>query len=183
MTPLRDCYSCLEEEEKERGGREKGSGKRLVVRGERRDVEREPVSKMPGSRSGRGKLPGATRDGEKGGESGSKDPPLHGGRRSNGPHGEMMYTIHRGEDAMKRTQLYLTKNMWKVLHVRSRQQGTTISELVRQAVQEKYGSSPAGRMEAMKGLVGLRAGRKDLPETESYVRQLRKGKRLGRLKE
>jgi Ribbon-helix-helix protein, copG family len=82
---------------------------------------------------------------------------------------------------MKRTQLYLQENIWKTLHIRSRQQGTSISELVRQAVREKYGSSPAGRREAMEGLVGLRKNRRDLPDTATYLRRLRKGKRLRRI--
>lgn len=82
---------------------------------------------------------------------------------------------------MKRTQLYLQESIWKTLHVRSRQQGTSISELVRQAVCEKYGNSPASRREAMLALVGLRKSRRDLPDTATYVRKLRKGKRMRRL--
>jgi hypothetical protein len=82
---------------------------------------------------------------------------------------------------MKRTQLYLQENIWKTLHVRSRQQGTSISELVRQAVHEKYGNSPANRREAMQALIGLRKHRRDLPDTRTYVRKLRKGKRLRRI--
>jgi hypothetical protein len=81
---------------------------------------------------------------------------------------------------MKRTQLYLQEDIWKTLHVRSRQQGTSISELVRQAVREKYANSPASRRQAMQALVGLRKNRRDLGETATYVRKLRKGKRLRR---
>lgn len=79
---------------------------------------------------------------------------------------------------MKRTQLYLHEDTWKALHIRSRQQRTTISELVRQAVRDKYGSSPASRRQAMQALVGLWKNRKGLSDSESYVRRLRKGKRL-----
>lgn len=82
---------------------------------------------------------------------------------------------------MKRTQLYLNENIWKALHIRSRQQGTSISELVRQAVRDKYGSSPAGRRQAMQAVVGMWKDREDLPDTRTYVRQLRKGKRLKRV--
>ncbi len=82
---------------------------------------------------------------------------------------------------MKRTQLYFHEDVWKALHIRSRQQGTTISELVRQAVRDKYGSSPASRREAMQAMVGIWKNRKDLPDSETYVRRLRKGKRLRRL--
>ena len=82
---------------------------------------------------------------------------------------------------MRRTQLYLHENIWKTLHLRSRQQGTSISELVRQAVREKYGNSPANRKEAMQALIGLRKDRRDLPDTATYLRKLRKGKRLRRI--
>jgi hypothetical protein len=82
---------------------------------------------------------------------------------------------------MKRTQLYLHEDIWKVLHIRSRQQRTSISDLVRQAVREKYGSSPVDRREAMQALVGMWKDREDLPDSTAYVRRLRKGKRLGRI--
>lgn len=82
---------------------------------------------------------------------------------------------------MKRTQLYLNEDIWKALHVRSRQQGTSISELVRQAIRDKYGSSPARRRQAMQALVGLWKDRKDLPDSTAYVRRLRKGNRLKRI--
>jgi Ribbon-helix-helix protein, copG family len=82
---------------------------------------------------------------------------------------------------MRRTQLYLNEDIWKALHIRSRQQGSSISELVRQAVREKYGSSPAVRRQAMQALVGIWKDRRDLPDSETYVRRLRKGKRLARI--
>ncbi len=82
---------------------------------------------------------------------------------------------------MKRTQLYLNEDIWKALHVRSRQQGTSISELVRQAVRDKYGSSPARRKQAMQALVGIWKDRKDVPDSTTYVRRLRKGTRLRRI--
>ena len=82
---------------------------------------------------------------------------------------------------MKRTQLYLQEDIWKVLHIRSRQQRTSISDLVRQAVREKYGNSPVDRREAMQALVGMRKDREDFPDSTTYVRRLRKGKRLGRI--
>jgi macrodomain Ter protein organizer (MatP/YcbG family) len=82
---------------------------------------------------------------------------------------------------MKRTQLYLNEDIWKALHIRARQRKTTISELVRQAVREKYGNSSADRKQAMQAMVGLWKDRKDLPDTQQYVRRLRKGKRLRRI--
>ena len=82
---------------------------------------------------------------------------------------------------MKRTQLYLNEDIWKLLHIRARQRKTSISELVRQAVREKYGRSAADRREAMQALVGIWKNREDLPDSQQYVRRLRKGKRLRRI--
>jgi hypothetical protein len=78
---------------------------------------------------------------------------------------------------MKRTQLYLDEGIWKLLQIRARLSGTSISELVRQAVRDKYGISPAKRREAMQAVVGMWKDRTDLPDTETYIRQLRKGRR------
>ena len=79
---------------------------------------------------------------------------------------------------MKRTQLYLNDDVWKALHIQSQQQGISISELVRQAVRGKYLNSASNRTDAMASLVGLRKDRKCVPDTEAYIRQLRRGKRL-----
>lgn len=81
---------------------------------------------------------------------------------------------------MRRTQLYLPEQLWKSLHLRSRQRRTSISELVRQAIGEKYGESLAGRRQAMEALVGLWKDRTDLGDSRRYVRRLRKGTRLNR---
>ena len=81
---------------------------------------------------------------------------------------------------MKRRQLYLDDDMWIALQIRARQYKTTISELIRQAVREKF-LPGAKRKEAMPSAIGLRKDRTDLPETERYVRQLRKGSRLNRV--
>jgi plasmid stability protein len=82
---------------------------------------------------------------------------------------------------MVRTQLYLDDDLSKALHIRAAQSGQTISELARRALREKY-LGAGSRVDAMQGFVGIRKGRRDLPDTESYVRQLRKGDRLERLK-
>jgi hypothetical protein len=82
---------------------------------------------------------------------------------------------------MKRTQLYLSEDTWNYLHVRVRKQRTSISELVRLAVRDKYEPMSADRREAMEAFVGLRRDRKDLPDSTVYIRKLRKGERLRRL--
>jgi len=80
---------------------------------------------------------------------------------------------------MRRTQLYLDDDIWKALHLQARQAGISLSELVRRAVRDKYGNQ--NRCQAMQAWVGTWSGRKDLSDSEAYVRRLRKGKRLGRI--
>jgi hypothetical protein len=82
---------------------------------------------------------------------------------------------------MKRTQLYLHEDIWKALHIRAREQRTSISELVRRAVRDKYGRSSAGRNQAMQAFVGMWKDRRDLSDSSAYVRRLRKGSRLKRI--
>jgi hypothetical protein len=72
-------------------------------------------------------------------------------------------------------------DVWKVLQVKARQSHTTISDLVREAVREKYLSSASEREQAMLAVVGLWKDRTDLPDTQTYVRRLRKGSRLKRI--
>jgi hypothetical protein len=82
---------------------------------------------------------------------------------------------------MKRAQLHFDDDIWNALRIQARQAGTSISELVRRAVRDKYGNTPANRRRAMSEWVGIWQGRKDLPDCETYVRRLRKGTRLRRL--
>lgn len=83
---------------------------------------------------------------------------------------------------MRRTQLYLNDDLWETLHIESKQRGTTVSELVREAVRDKYGNSPTNRAKAMEAVIGMWKDRTDLPDSETYIRQLRKGKRLERIR-
>lgn len=71
--------------------------------------------------------------------------------------------------------------MWKVLEIRARQEQVSVSELVREAIREKYLSDSRSRREAMLGVVGLWKDRTDLGHTATYVRSLRKDDRLRRL--
>ena len=82
---------------------------------------------------------------------------------------------------MRRTQLYLDEDLWRVLHIQAKQAGTSLSELVRRTLRDRYANSPESRRRALQNWVGVWQGRKDLADTESYVRRLRKGTRLGRL--
>jgi len=70
---------------------------------------------------------------------------------------------------VKRTQLYLEDDVWQALHARARQEETTISDLVRQAVRERYLGSQMARKAAMQAVVGIWKGRTDIGNTEAYV--------------
>jgi hypothetical protein len=73
---------------------------------------------------------------------------------------------------MKRTQLYFDEEVWEML--RARRNRTTISDLVRSAVREKYIGNGSERKEAMLGVVGFWKNRTDLPDTRTYLQKLRK---------
>jgi hypothetical protein len=80
---------------------------------------------------------------------------------------------------MRRTQLYLDDDLWKALHTRARTQGTTVSDLVRQAARERYLGKLDGRREAMQAFVGIRKDRFEPADFD--VRSLRRGSRIERL--
>ncbi len=83
---------------------------------------------------------------------------------------------------MKRTQLYLDEEMARTLAALSRQKAITISELVRESVQEKYMSrKEINRVSLAQQLSGVWRTRKDLKEIDRTIRRLRKGTRLKRL--
>lgn len=82
---------------------------------------------------------------------------------------------------MKRTQLYLEEDLWDTLHAHARRQGTTISDLVRKAARERYMNDHEQRQADMMAVVGLWKNRTDLPDTGTYIRNLRKGTRPKRL--
>lgn len=84
---------------------------------------------------------------------------------------------------MRRTQLYLDDQLWGALHARAQREKTTISDLVRQAVRERYLGSHEQRRTAMQHFVGIRKSRAERVDSIEEVRQLRRGSRLGRLGE
>lgn len=83
---------------------------------------------------------------------------------------------------MKRTQLYLEESTLRGLQALAKTGNTTISELVRQAVQSHFFSPRAGRAEAMQAFIGIRAGDHNQTDSTTQVRNLRRGNRLSRLK-
>ena len=83
---------------------------------------------------------------------------------------------------MRRTQLYLDDDLWNALHARAREQGTTISDLVRQAARERYLDKLEGRREAMQAFVGITKDRPALADSTKYIHELRSGTRIQRLR-
>jgi len=79
---------------------------------------------------------------------------------------------------MKRTQLYLDEDLWSALHKHALREKTSVSELVRKAARERYVYTPEQRRADMMAAVGIWKDRTDLPDTETYVRNLRKGRRI-----
>jgi len=77
--------------------------------------------------------------------------------------------------------LYLDDDLWQALHNRARSEGTTISEMVRQAARERYFPNLDQRREAMQAFIGTREERPELRNSVAYVRRLRHGTRVERL--
>jgi Arc/MetJ family transcription regulator len=82
---------------------------------------------------------------------------------------------------MRRTQLYLDDDLWTVLRLQARIEKTTVSELVRRAVRERYSVDREKRKQAMEAVIGIWKDRTDIGDSTEYVRKLRRGKRLKRL--
>ncbi len=82
---------------------------------------------------------------------------------------------------MHRTQLYLDDDVLAALRMRSRESGVSMSELVRVAVRERYLGDPEKRRQGLLGAIGMWKDRTDLPETDLYLRSLRKDSRWERL--
>ena len=84
---------------------------------------------------------------------------------------------------MRRTQLYLDDQLWGALHARAQSEKTTVSELVRQAVRERYIGNLERRRAAMERFIGIRPASAGDRDPGAEVRRLRRGNRLDRLGE
>ncbi len=82
---------------------------------------------------------------------------------------------------MKRTQLYLDDDLWQALHNKARCDGTTISEMVRQAARERYFPNLEQRRQVMQAFIGTGKDRPGIRNPVAYVRRLRRGERVERL--
>jgi Ribbon-helix-helix protein, copG family len=84
--------------------------------------------------------------------------------------------IHR----MVRTQLYLDESVHRRLQGLARQQGRTISELVRDALVRAYGAGGDEREASLRAIEGLWRNRTDIGDTKEYVKRLRRDTRRAR---
>ena len=89
---------------------------------------------------------------------------------------EAVYIHH-----VRRTQLYLSEDLYRRLRDAAGQQGRTVSDLVREAVARAYGAPEAeARINTLEGIASLWQGRRDLEATGAYVRRLRQDTRRTR---
>lgn len=82
---------------------------------------------------------------------------------------------------VRRTQLYLDDAIWNVLHARARTDRTTISELVREAVRERYLGKHDERLKAMLEFVGIAKDSEEPGDSPEIVRKPRRGSRVQRV--
>jgi predicted transcriptional regulator len=84
---------------------------------------------------------------------------------------------------MRRTQIYLDDRQRRKLDQVAKRSRRTVSELVREAIDARYAASPKEDFLAAlrTGAFGVWKERADLGTTETYVRRLRRGNRIGRL--
>ncbi len=75
---------------------------------------------------------------------------------------------------MVRTWLDLDETIYRHLRELARQQGRTISELVRNALVRAYGAGADEREATLRAIEGLWRDRTDIGDTRGYVRRLRR---------
>lgn len=80
---------------------------------------------------------------------------------------------------MRRTQIYLNERQTAQLRAAAKAERRSVSEIVRDAIDEKLGRLPAPDAfeRALAAAVGVWANRKDLGSTDEYVRKMRRDRR------
>ena len=82
---------------------------------------------------------------------------------------------------MKRTQLYMEDDIFKMLRRMSKETSLSISELVRAAVKKVYAyEKPEDADFILRESAGIWKDKKDIASTEQYVRRMRKDTRKER---
>ena len=84
---------------------------------------------------------------------------------------------------MRRTQIYLDDRQRRKLDQVAKGTRRTVSALIREAIDARYASTPKEDfLEALRaGAFGVWKARSDLGPTDTYVRRVRRGKRVDRL--
>jgi predicted DNA-binding protein len=79
---------------------------------------------------------------------------------------------------MIRTQLFLSETMHTRLRLLAQEQGRTVSDLAREALERTYGDRVTDERErTLQAIEGLWRDRGDLGSTSAYVRSLRRSTR------
>jgi hypothetical protein len=88
----------------------------------------------------------------------------------------MMYTyiVPRGEEAMVRTQIYLDEKQKAELDRLSVERRVTVSDLIRQAVDQFLGKGRANIEIALENSFGVWKDRDDVGEARAHVRKIRR---------
>jgi hypothetical protein len=82
---------------------------------------------------------------------------------------------------MKRTQIYLTNDQWRELSVLSSEKRTTVSALIRRAIDQVYQHDGHDDFDqALQAVMGIWKDRTDIGSTDDYVRSLRRDTRMER---
>ena len=76
----------------------------------------------------------------------------------------------------------MEEHLWSALHSRALTEKTTVSELVRHAVRERYLGNQEERAKAMQAFVGVSKDQTEAVDAVEYVRSLRLGSRLDKLR-
>jgi rRNA-processing protein FCF1 len=83
---------------------------------------------------------------------------------------------------MKRTQLYIEDDVFRVLRRLSKEKTVSISELVRAAIRKVYAlEKPEYGEDVLREAAGIWKDRKDIQSADEYVRKIRKDSRKERL--
>jgi Arc/MetJ family transcription regulator len=82
---------------------------------------------------------------------------------------------------MRRTQIYLDDDLLKILQAIAKQRRSTVSDLVRNSLREKYLDQRPDRHQILQSVVGGWGDRDDLGDSTDFVRNIRKGTRRTRL--
>ena len=75
----------------------------------------------------------------------------------------------------------MDEDLLKVLKTIAKQRRSTVSDLIRSTLRDKYLDHRADRAQILLSAVGAWGDREDLGESTAYVRGLRKGPRAARL--